>query len=160
MALFLQFQIGDDGYVLEATQVVRVLPLVAIKRIPHAPTGVAGAINYHGTAVPVVDLSQIALGRPAPTHLSTRVILVPIRIGADTPGGDSKRLLGVIAEKVTQTIQRDPAEFGPAGVTTDAARYLGPVAGDGSRLLQWINVQELLPVEISAALFRELEASA
>jgi chemotaxis-related protein WspB len=155
MTLFLQFQIGDDGYVLEAAQVTRVLPLVAIRRIPHAPTGVAGAINYHRTAVPVVDLSQIVLGRPASAHLSTRIILLPIRIG-----GGQERLLGVIAEKVTQTTQRDAAEFGPTGVTTAGARYLGPVAGDGNRLLQWINVQQLLPVEISAALFRDLEASA
>ena len=55
--------------------------------------------------------------------------------------GGRERLLGLIAEKVTQTTQREPADFGPAGVTTGVARYLGPVAGDGSRLLQWINVQ-------------------
>jgi chemotaxis-related protein WspB len=154
MTLFLQFQIGDDGYVLEAAHVSRILPLVTIRRIPHAPSGVAGAINYHGAAVPVVDLSQVVLGRPASTHLSTRVILLPVRIGSQ------ERLLGVIAEKVTQTTQRNAAEFGPAGVTTDGARYLGPVAGDGSRLLQWINVQQLLPAEVSVALFQALEASA
>jgi len=34
MALFLQFQIGDDGYVVEATQVIRVLPLVASNTSP------------------------------------------------------------------------------------------------------------------------------
>lgn len=150
MALFLQFQIGDDGYVLEAAQVNRVLPLVAVRRIPHAPTGVAGAINYHRTAVPVVDLSQIVLGRPASTHLSTRIILMRIR------SGGQERLLGLIAEKVTQTTQRDKAEFAP----TDGTRYLIPIAGDGGRLLQWIDVQRLLPPEISAALFRDLEPSA
>jgi chemotaxis-related protein WspB len=153
MTLFLQFQIGDDGYVLEAAQVTRVLPLVAIRRIPHAPTGVAGAINYRRTAVPVVDSSQIVLGRPASGHLSTRIILLPIRIGGQ------ERLLGVLAEKVTQTTRRDAAEFGSTGVTTDGARYLGPVAGDGNRLLQWINVQQLLPAEVSAALFRNLETT-
>lgn len=154
MTLFLQFQIGDDGYVLEASQVTRVLPLVAIRRIPHAPPGVAGVINYQRTAVPVVDTSQVVLGRPASRHLSTRIILLPIRIGGQ------ERLLGLIAEKVTQTTQRDAAEFGPAGVTTGGARYLGPVAGDGGRLLQWINLQQLLPPEISAALCQDLEASA
>jgi chemotaxis-related protein WspB len=160
MALFLQFRIGDDDYVLEATQVVRVLPLVAIKRIPRAPIGVAGAVNYHGTSVPVVDLSEIALGRPAPAHLSTRIILVPIRTGADAQGSGQERLLGVIAEKVTQTIQRDPADFAPSGVMTDSARYLGPVAAAGSRLLQWINVQELLSAQVSEAIYREMEGNA
>jgi len=46
MTLFLQFQIGADCYVLEAAQVVQILPLVEVKRIPGAPAGIAGAFNY------------------------------------------------------------------------------------------------------------------
>ena len=159
MALFLQFQIGADDYVLEARQVSQVVPLLTIKPLPQAPRGIAGVINYHGTVVPVVDLSEIALGQPARPHLSTRLILVPIQ-NAVPKQGSAQPLIGLIAEKVTQTIQRDPAEFRSCGVTTDAARYLGPVAASGSRLLQWIQVQELLPETLREALFRDAEAIA
>lgn len=154
MTLFLQFEIGDDGYLLQATQVARVVPLVDIKRIPRAPAGVAGAFNYHGTAVPVVDLSEMALGRPAARLLSTRVILVPVPVGASAQG--SERLLGLIAERVTTTLERNPADFGPAGVMTEAAGYLGPVTAVGSRLLQWIDVRKLLPAAVSDAVFRQV----
>jgi chemotaxis-related protein WspB len=156
MTLFLQFEIGDDGYVLEATQVARVVPLVDIKRIPRAPVGVAGAFNYHGTAVPVVDLSEMALGRPAARLLSTRVILVPIRVGAGAQGDGHERLLGLIAEKVTQTLERNLTDFGHVGVTTEAAGYLGPVTMAGTRLLQWIDVRKLLPAAVSEALFGQV----
>ncbi len=37
----------------------------AIKQIPQAPPGVAGVFNYRGAPVPVIDLSELALGRPA-----------------------------------------------------------------------------------------------
>ena len=48
MTLFLQFRIGDDDYVLEAAQVVRVLPSSPSNAFPAHPIGVAGAVNYHG----------------------------------------------------------------------------------------------------------------
>jgi len=47
--LFLQFQLGKDRYALDASVVVEVLPLLGIKRIPHAPDAVVGAFNYRGS---------------------------------------------------------------------------------------------------------------
>ncbi len=155
MTLLLQFQIGDDGYVLEATQVTRVLPLVAIKRIPHTPPGVAGSFNYHGIVVPVVDLSEIALGRPSARLLSTRLILIPLPSGGGQVAGEG-RLLGLIAEKVTQTLRREPTDFQPSGVVSHTAPYLGPVTVAGSRLLQWVDVYKLLPAEVADALFQQV----
>ena len=63
--LFLLFQMGEDRYAIEATQVLEVLPLVNFKRIPGAPSSMAGVFNYHGTPVPLIDLSELALGRPS-----------------------------------------------------------------------------------------------
>ena len=64
---------GDDRYVLNTGQISEILPMVQLKRIPQAPPGVAGAFNYRGVPVPVVDLAQLMLGRPresAPQHAS------------------------------------------------------------------------------------------
>jgi len=155
MTLFLQFQIGADSYVLEAAQVVQILPLVEVKRIPGAPAGIAGAFNYRGTPVPAVDLSALALGRPAAHCFSTRVIIVKL-----LDSGGNERRLGLIAEKVTETLQGNLADFVPAGVTSDAAPYLGPVAAIGERLLQLVEVRKLLSAQVSDCLFRELEVSA
>lgn len=152
MALFVEFQMGADAYLLDTAQVVQILPLVGIKRIPRAPAGVAGTFNYRGAPVPVVDLSDIAIGEPAVRNLSTRLILVryPDRTGRE-------RLLGVIAEKVTQTLKRELADFVAAGVASDAASYLGPVCIDGGRLLQRVEVHKLLTAEVSEVLFRQVE---
>jgi chemotaxis-related protein WspB len=74
--LFLLFQLGRERYALEAGQVAAVLPLLSIKEIPQAPRAVAGLCNYRGTPVPVIDLSELTLGRPAQSRLSTRIVLV------------------------------------------------------------------------------------
>lgn len=148
--LFLQFQLGKDRYALDSSRVVEVLPLLGIKQIPQAPVGVAGAFNYRGEPVPVIDLSQLALGRPARQHMSTRVIIVR------HPGDDgTEHLLGLIAEKTTQTLRRDAADFTDSGVGNDDAPYLGPVATDADGLIQWIEVTKLLPASVREVLFKQ-----
>ena len=62
--LFLLFHLGDDCYAIDASQVVEVLPLVNIKKMLRSPQGVFGTINYHGTFVPIVDLTEMALDSP------------------------------------------------------------------------------------------------
>jgi chemotaxis-related protein WspB len=148
--LFLLFQLGNDRYALEAGQVAEVLPLVSLKQIPQAPPAVAGVFDFRGEPVPVVDLSQMALGRPARSCLSTRIIL------AHYPDGNgNQRLLGLIAERVTETIRRDAADFAIIGVDLDTAPYLGPVARGEHRLIQRVEVDQLLTSAVRDLLFQQ-----
>ncbi|HVZ33385.1 MAG TPA: chemotaxis protein CheW, partial [Polyangiaceae bacterium] len=63
--LFLLFHLGAEWYALDTAAVREVLPLLELRAIPKAPAGVAGVIDYHGLALPVIDLSELALGRGA-----------------------------------------------------------------------------------------------
>jgi chemotaxis-related protein WspB len=146
--LFLVFELGRDRYALDAGQVAEVLPLVGIKQIPQAPPAIAGIFNYRGAPVPVIDLSQLTLGRPATRRLSTRLVLVHY------PDADGRiRLLGLIAERATQTVRRDETDFVASGVTVEGASYLGRVAPDARGLLQWIDARTLLPASVHDRLF-------
>lgn len=150
--LFLLCELGQDRYALDVRQVAEVLPLVAIKQIPQAPHAVAGVVNYRGAPVPVIDLSELTLGQPAVRRLSTRIVLIHY------PDADGvSHLLGLIAERATQTIRRAPAEFVASGLTSDGAPYLGPVSADSRGLLQWIDVRALLPSSVRDALFQPLK---
>lgn len=148
--LFIIFQLGDDRYAFDAGQIEEILPLVGIKPVPRSPHGVAGVFNYRGAPVPVIDLSELTLGRPAQRRLSTRIIVVHYA----NDNGD-KRLLGLIAEKAMETIRRDTNEFVSTGVGSDRTLYLGPVAADAHGLLQWIDVKKLLPKSVRDVLFQE-----
>ena len=146
--LFLLFRLGKDRYALPVKQVVEVLPMLEVKQLPQAPPAVRGAFDFRGQPVPLIDLSQLALGRAARDHLSTRIVLVHC---PDGRGGT--RLLGLVAEHVTETFRRQPADFRDAGVALPEARGLGPVASDVGGLVQWVQVDELLSPELRALLF-------
>jgi chemotaxis-related protein WspB len=147
--LFLQFRLGEDRYAMDTRHVAEVLPLVQISPMPRLPAAVAGVFNYHGSPVPAIDLSQMLLQRPAVRRFNTRIVLVhyPDESGV-------LHLLGLIAERVSETAHRDPSQFTAGGVNGDDARHLGPVALDASGFLQWIEPRQLLPPALQELLFR------
>lgn len=147
--LFFLFRLGDDRYALDASQIAEILPLVAVKRIPLAASGIAGIIDYHGAPVPLIDLSQLTLGRPARRRLGTRIVLV----NYPDPDGTT-HLLGLLAESATETMRRNPADFVASGLDNDAAPYLGPVATDADGMIQWVELEKLLPSSVRDQLFK------
>ena len=152
--LLLVFQLGADRYALDVGQIVEVLPLVSFRPIPQAPRGVSGVINYHGGPVPLVDLAELALGKPSRLRMSTRIILV----NYVEPGGET-HLLGLLAEQSTETIRRTEADFVDSGVAVDSAPYLGPLTTDARGTIQRVEVNRLLPATVRDVLFRQpLEA--
>jgi len=154
--LFLQFRIGGDRYLLAADTVVQVLPPQPLKQVPGAPGWVAGILSYKGEPVPVIDMSQLALGQGARQVTSTRTVLVAHRHN----GQDPLRTLGLILEGVTETVHRNPADFMPSGLDGLHARYLGPVLQDeDGSMLQWVGVDELLSDEACALLFSAATAT-
>ena len=118
--LFVLFQLGKNRYALEASRVVEVVPLLALKPFPQAPRGVAGIFVYRGQPVPALDLCELTLGRPALEHLSTRILIVQ---HSKTAG-----------EK----------EFVDAGVKLASAPFLGPVLMDEQGIIQLLDAQKLL----------------
>ncbi|WP_211465177.1 chemotaxis protein CheW [Collimonas silvisoli] len=150
--LFLLFHIGQDHYALDTRQVAVVLSLVNLKQMPASAPWVAGLFTYRGQSVPVIDLSQLALGRPAQRRLSTRIALVHY----PAPGPDS-RLLGLVLEKASETMRREPSEFRDSGLDHGDAPYLGPVTEDARGLIQLVRIQDLLPPAVRAQLFPTAE---
>lgn len=148
--LFLLFDLDGDRYALDAAGIVEVLALTPTKSIPGAPAWVAGMFERHGEPVPVIDVPQLALGRPARQLRSTRLVLVRYSTAdSDAP----ERLLGLLVEHATQTRRIERERFADPGIATPHARWLGPVANDGVGLVQWVEVQHLLCDEVKALLF-------
>ncbi|MBN7134729.1 hypothetical protein A7A76_08335 [Lysobacter enzymogenes] len=148
--LFLVFQLDAERYALDAATVAAVLPRVELRRLPQAHAAVAGVFDYRGEVVPVIDLCALALQRPARDAMSTRIVLADY---LDRSGG--ARRLGLLAERVVDTVRLPEEAFAPSGVDQPQARYLGPVARDAHGLLQRIGVRELLPEAVHDLLFAQ-----
>lgn len=168
--LMLLFCLENERYALESKQIVEIVPLVEIKKLPHAPDYISGVFNYRGQIVPILDLCQLIQGRPCYTHLSTRIILVNYfhnsTEGITTPDllvegqnraeATSKQpisILGLMAERVVETLNKPESEFVDAGVSVKTAPYLGKMIMDAQGMIQCINVKHLLPEAQRSTLF-------
>lgn len=152
--LFVLFQLGGGRYALEASRVVEVVPLLALKPLPQAPNGVAGLFNYRGRPVPALDLSELTFHQPSRERLSTRIIIVnyPDEHGAE-------RLLGLVAEHATEMLRTDANQFVDAGVRLGRAPYLGPVLMHALGAIQLLHPHGLLTEPVRKLLFAEAASS-
>jgi chemotaxis-related protein WspB len=148
--LFLVFQLGSDRYAIEATEVVEVLPLVSSKSIPRALPGVVGVIDYHGTLVPLLDLTELAHGASSRKWMSTRILLVNYKNKSG-----SIQMLGLLAEHATETMLRTETDFVDAEVKLADTSCLGPVITDAAGIIQRIGIRNLLSERVVNRLFRE-----
>lgn len=149
--LFLLFRIATDRYVLDTACVRQVLPLQPLKQLPGSPDWVAGVLSGFAQPVPVIDLRALATGRPSNPVTSTRIVLVDYR--GSTALHEPARVLGLVLERVTETLHRDPTAFVPSGLDSPGARYLGPVLNEADGMLQWVHVEDLLTDEAQGLLF-------
>jgi len=141
--LFLVFEIDNERYCLEVSSIIEITPMVVFKKIPHVPAYFSGLFNYRGTIVPVVDLSVLISGKPSRPLFSTRVILVDY-VGVDK----NHHILGLLAERATETIFVKEEAFQPSGIEVDGAKYLGDVIFDDKGMIQRIRIEKLPPETI------------
>jgi len=118
--LCLAFHVGSDRFALGVAEIVEVIPRVELRSIPHAPPFVPGLFTYRGSIVPVVDLCQLIRRTACPERLSSRIIVVK-------PSGTSARMLGLLAERVLETVNLDEKVSIHGGIELPDAPYLGEV---------------------------------
>jgi chemotaxis-related protein WspB len=135
--LHLIFRLDGEAYALEAARIVEILPFVNALKAARASAGGAGAINYRGVIVPLVDLAAMTLGRASQPRLSTRIVVAR--------RAQSGELVGLIAENATEIQQIEPDDFASTGLAVPGESYLGPIAIGPRGPIQRIELDNLLP---------------
>ncbi|MCX5797420.1 MAG: chemotaxis protein CheW [Elusimicrobia bacterium] len=123
------FSLAGERYGMACREVAAVLPLARLSPAAGADAALAGTLDFHGTAVPVVDLGRLVTGRPCADHLSTRILVVDC----------GRARAGLMVERADETCRADvppAAAAGPrvfkvsrdgSGKTAAAAVPLGPL---------------------------------
>lgn len=145
--LLVVFYIDRERYALDSSQVVEIVPVVRFRELPGAPDYIRGVLRFRGHNVPVVDVSALAGKGQARRRLSTRVILVEF-----LDGEGRARILGLLAERVTETIKIEPEQIESSGIRIDQSPYLGDLIQDES-MTQLIRPGDLLPEPVRNLLF-------
>lgn len=149
--LYLLVRLANDAYAIEAGCVRRIVPFARLKPLPCDLPEVAGVLNFHGAAVPVLDLTLLLTGAPSREQLATRIVLTDVELPGAAP-----RLLGLLVEGATSVERFD--DFQPAGIRPDGRPWLGPVAEHDHLFVQRIEIGSLLPPAVLDALVRDSES--
>lgn len=155
-SLHLIIRLGNDRFAIDTQVVVEVIPLVRLRALLGAPAGSAGVMIFRGDAIPVVDLSVIAMGVATPTRLMSRIVIVRYEHEA---APDAPRLLGLLVPEVLEVTHLDSSSFETIALNTDGAPCLGPMLVTPDGVVQRVQVPALLSAELRSALFPRLAAA-
>src|SRR5580698_4323857 len=104
---YMTFKLGNELFAINVAQVREVLEVSTITRVPSAPDYMRGVVNVRGKAIPVVDL-RLRFGLPAASDtVTTRVIVMELRLDGETT------VLGGIADSVHEVIELEPGSINP-----------------------------------------------
>jgi chemotaxis-related protein WspB len=135
--LALIFQVGKDMVALDVRRIHEVVPRVRLSSISGGPHWIAGVFVYRGRIVPVIDLHRLTGMGECPSHLSSRIILLPYPV--DAP----QSLIGLLATQVAEI-----REVSPNSVQSlpgqSSGPYLGPPMPDGAGILRLFDPDLLL----------------
>jgi chemotaxis-related protein WspB len=138
--LLLLFNLGSQLYGIDSSEVREIIPLVTLRPLFQVPEYVAGLFNYRGKFIPVLDLSHLLQSQPCQLCLSTRIIIVSF-----TLEGKPEQYLGLMAEKITDTLQKADREILQAATQPQGKTHLGEIIMDGQRMIQLLRVETLFP---------------
>lgn len=147
--LFMQFTIYKDRYLLEAKDIIEIVPFANLKRIPKAPPYVAGLLNYRGDTVPVIDICYLMSDKPCELKLSSRIALVNHK--NDT---GKSICIGLLIERMTETARFNENEFSDSGVNLNDNPCLGKVIIDDDRITQLVDIRKIIPEDACEILFK------
>ncbi|MFC1524502.1 chemotaxis protein CheW [Thermodesulfobacteriota bacterium] len=148
--LLLLFETREGRYAMTTEYIVEIVPHVHCKRIPKSQDYVSGIINYRGNPVPVIDLCTLLENAPCESRYSTRIILV------DYPLGDGgKKLLGLIAQRVTETVKFKHKGPISSTVVLDDDLYSTVSSSKQEEMIQWFDLKKMIPRKLINELIQD-----
>ena len=147
--LLLTFYIGSERYSLSAKDIVEILPLTKLKKIPKAPEFILGLLDYRGTPSPIIDLCKLIEARSCNKVLSSRIIMLNY-----IDSSNHSHILGITAEKVTETLNVNLDDFHSSGVSPQETPFLGSIANTEHGMIQLVEIKHLLPDDVQSILFQ------
>ena len=104
---YISFVLGEEYFAINVTQVLNILQLVQITKVPTAPDYMKGLINLRGTVLPIIDI-RIKFGMPPIEYKRDTVILVlNVEIDGETVNA------GILVDAVKEVFEINTDEILP-----------------------------------------------
>ncbi len=138
--LMLLFQAGNRRYALNSQRVVEVLPWASLYPATGRHSAIVGLLNYHSQLVSVIDLGQLLHHSPSQPNYGTRIILIS---AAGIPGFETSQWVGLLADRVVDTLQVTAAQLETIDEPGHAAAYLGAAIAKDQTIIRCFHPERL-----------------
>ena len=104
---FLSFKLSEEVFAINVSQVLNILEMSTITRIPKSPEYLKGVINLRGTVLPVVDL-RIKFGLPEKqATVDTSIIVLSVDLEGEAV------LVGILVDAVREVLELKNSDIAP-----------------------------------------------
>ena len=132
MALMLVFGLGPEFYGLDVTHIQEIVERPTLHYVPRAPTQLLGAINFHGSIIPVLDLAAHLGFTTAET--APRVVVLPPQVCA----------LALAVRSIQRIVKIDSDCLIPVDPERQADNFIRAVYNDKGNVINILDLPRLV----------------
>ncbi len=137
---YLTFILAEEEYGVDILCVQEIRGWENATPLPNSPPHVKGVINLRGSIVPLIDL-RLCFNMPA-TEYSALTVVIVMRVQT----GDETRIVGIIADAVSDVYSIEPGEMRPApdlgqSVNTD---FIKSIVSVDNKMVMLLEIDRLL----------------
>jgi purine-binding chemotaxis protein CheW len=134
---YLSFRLGDEEFAANVSQVLEILELPSITRIPHAPDYMRGVINLRGKVLPVLD-TRVKFRLPViDDTINTSIVVLRVNIG------DTVTDLGAIVDSVEEVMELKEEEMSPPPSIGSYTSFLKGMVRDKDKFVMVLDVDRV-----------------
>ncbi|OFY84229.1 MAG: hypothetical protein A3F72_14480 [Bacteroidetes bacterium RIFCSPLOWO2_12_FULL_35_15] len=139
---YLTFQLNEEKFAVNVGQVIEIVEVPNITKIPNSPTYLLGVINLRGSILPVVD-ARIKFGLKANEYTVNTCILV-LQLLLD----DEQIMLGALVDAVNEVfdVEQEQIQPFPAIGTSYKAEFIKGVIKDKDQFVFILNIDKVFSV--------------
>ncbi len=142
------FKLEETLYGLSTEHIIEIIPYIELKPLPETPDYVLGYFEYRDSIVPVIDATMLVHKKKSKPRLSTRIALLSFK-----PTQTQERIIGLMAENMTDILEAEESELHEMGVQSESAGSLGKLVKYEEKIIHLLNLEKLLPDEIQKTVF-------
>lgn len=139
---YLTFQLNEEKFAINVGQVIEIVEVPQITKIPNSPTYLLGVVNLRGSILPVVD-ARVKFGLKANEYTVNTCILV-LQLLID----DEQITLGALVDSVSEVfdVEQEQIQPFPALGASYKPEFIRGVIKDKDQFILILNIEKVFSV--------------
>lgn len=141
---YLAFKLADEEFGLPILQVIEIIGLMEVTKVPRTDAYVRGVINLRGRVIPVADL-RVLFGMES-VEATEQTVIIVVQLSC----GDKEVVIGLLADRVMEVLDIHSGNTEPPpnlGRGTSDAEFIVGVGKVDSRVIFLLEIARILSAE-------------